>query len=480
MSDTVSVHSGSSRDLEDRKQKQAASLDRIKSKNSQTNANISGEPRNVAEAEIEQDERERRAASEKNAGSHSPGSGFHPSDFPDGGLEAWLVVLGCWCGLFCTFGFINCIGVFQEYYLRGPLSNYSESAVSWITSMEIWGLVFFSIVFGRVFDVYGPRWMLIIGTVVYIFGLMMTSLCSEYWQFFLAQGLCAPIAASAVFNACMTSVFSWFFKKRATALGIMVSGSSLGGVVIPIMIQQLIPKIGFPWTMRAVAFVYLGMLAISCVTIKTRLPPSPKPLVIADYLAGFKEPPFALTLTASFFFYWGMFIPFNYIILQAQRAGMDPTLVQYLLPIINAVSIFGRILPGIVADRVGRYNTIIFIAALSAVVTLAIWIPSNNSPAALVVFAVLYGFASGGVISITPSLIAQISDIRQIGNRNGMSLVAMSFGSLTGSPIAGAIVSRQNGDYIGLQLFCGLTMGCGALFYLAARWVQVGFKPVKI
>ncbi|KAH8773683.1 riboflavin transporter MCH5 [Diaporthe sp. PMI_573] len=489
MSDTVSAHSDSSRDMEDHKRKQAdmepyqsrnPSLDRIQSKNSQTNANIGGEPRNVAEAEIEESEKEQRDAGEKDAAGPPPGSGFHPSDFPDGGLQAWLVVFGGWCGLFCTFGFINCIGVFQEYYLRGPLSNYSASTVSWITSMEVWGLVFFGLIFGRVFDVYGPRWMLIIGTVVYIFGLMMTSLCSEYWQFFLAQGVCAAIAASAVFNACMTSVFSWFFKKRAAALGIMVSGSSVGGVVMPIMIQQLIPKIGFPWTMRAVAFVYLGLLAISCVTIKTRLPPRPTPLVIADYLAGFKEPAFALTLAANFLFFWGMFIPFNYVILQAQQAGMNPTLVEYLLPIINALSIIGRIAPGFVADKVGRFNTVIFIAALSAVVTLAVWIPSKNSTAALIVFAVLFGFASGGVISIAPSLVAQISDIRQIGNRNGIAFVAMSFGSLTGSPIAGAIVSRQNGDYLGLQLFCGMAMACSAFVYVAARWVQVGFKLTKI
>lgn len=143
-------------------------------------------------------------------------------------------------------------------------------------------------------------------------------------------------------------------------------------------------------------------------------------------------------------------------------------------------SIFGRIIPGIVADKVGRYNTVIFISTLSAVVTLAVWIPSNNSSAALIVFAILFGFASGGVISISPSLIAQISDIRQIGNRNGIAFVAMSFGGLTGSPIAGAIVSRQHGDFLGLQLFCGLAMACSAFVYVAARWVQVGMKMTKI
>lgn len=316
-----------------------SSLERIPSQNSQTNANIYSEPEDVAEADIEKGAKDQ--ADEKKDGPHAggppPGSGFHPSDFPDGGFQAWLVVFGGWCGLFSTFGFVNCIGIFQEYYEREPLSEYSSSTISWITSMEVWGMVFFGLIFGRVFDLYGPRWMLILGTVIYIFGLMMTSLSHEYYQFFLAQGVCAAIASSAVFNACMTSVVSWFFKRRAAAFGIMVSGSSLGGTVMPIMIQQLIPKIGFGWTMRAVAFIFLGLLIISCLTVRSRLPPRPKPLIIADYLAGFTEPVYVLTLVANFFFFWGMFIPFNYILLQAQDAGMNPTLVEYLLPIINAV-----------------------------------------------------------------------------------------------------------------------------------------------
>lgn len=310
------------------------SLDRIPSQNRETPANIIAEPENVAEADIEKGNGDDTANAPTGP---PPGSGWHPSDFPDGGLQAWLVVFGGWCGLFCTFGFVSCIGVFQAYYEEGPLSAYSSSAISWITAAEVWGMVFFGIIFGRIFDVYGPRWILIIGTVVYIFGLMMTSLASQYYQFFLAQGVCAAIASSAVFNACMTSVVSWFFKKRAAAFGIMVSGSSLGGFVMPIMIEKLIPRVGFPWTMRAVAFIFLGLLIISCLTVRSRLPPQPKPLVLRDYISGFVEAPYALTIAGNFLFYWGMFIPYNYIILQAKAAGMDTELTQYLIPILNAV-----------------------------------------------------------------------------------------------------------------------------------------------
>ena len=129
----------------------------------------------------------------------------------------------------------------------------------------------------------------------------------------------------------------------------------------------------------------------------------------------------------------------------------------------------------------GRYNVIIFITALSAIVTLAVWIPASNSTAAIIVFAVLFGFSSGGFISLAPALIAQISDIRQIGVRTGTAFAVQSFGALTGSPIAGAIVAAQNGSYLGLKLFCGVTMAAGMLVYIIARFVQVGTKfGVKI
>lgn len=78
---------------------------------------------------------------------------------PDGGAEAWLVVLGAFCGLFVSFGWINCrsplvsmilqytnlspgIGVFQTYYESHQLSEFSTSTVTWITSLETFMMFF--------------------------------------------------------------------------------------------------------------------------------------------------------------------------------------------------------------------------------------------------------------------------------------------------------------------------------------------------
>lgn len=305
------------------------SIERISSQNKETEANIFPEQIVEAEADIEKGEQIEKPAPVV--------GGTAPADFPDGGIEAWLVVLGGWCALFCSFGWINCIGIFQTYYQRNTLRNLSPSTISWISSMETFCMFAGGPVFGKLFDNYGPRWILLGGSIAHVFGLMMTSLSTEYYQFILTQGFVSPIGASAIFYAAMASVGTWFFHRRATAFGIMASGSSLGGVILPIMVDHLIPQVGYGWAMRTASFTFLGLLIIANLTIKSRLKPRPRPLVLMEFVRPFADRPFALVVGGSWMFFFGMFLPFTYIIIQAQQNGMSVELSSYLIPILNAI-----------------------------------------------------------------------------------------------------------------------------------------------
>lgn len=237
--------------------------------------------------------------------------GAGQSSFPDGGREANLALLGGFCSLFCSFGWINAIGVFQEYYQQNSLSQDSPSAVSWIPSMEVFVMFLGGPVVGKIFDNYGPRYLLLIGSFLHVFGLMMTSLSTRYYQIFLSQGVCSAIGASAICYSTMGSVATWFFKKRSTAFGIITAGSSLGGVIFPIMVERLIPQIGFAWTMRVAAFTILGLMVVANVTVKSRLEPKPKPLNLKEFIHPLQDPTFSLVCAASFVFFLAVFIPFN-------------------------------------------------------------------------------------------------------------------------------------------------------------------------
>ena len=139
-----------------------------------------------------------------------------------------MVVLGGFCCLFTSFGWITCIGVFQEYYQQTLLSEYSASSVAWIPSMEVFMMFLGGPIFGKLFDKLGPRYLLLFGSFFHVFGLMMASLSTEYYQFLLAQGVVSPLGASAIFYAAINSVGTWFSKYRATAFGIITSGFKVG------------------------------------------------------------------------------------------------------------------------------------------------------------------------------------------------------------------------------------------------------------
>ncbi|KAI1874361.1 hypothetical protein JX265_004569, partial [Neoarthrinium moseri] len=377
--------------------------------------------------------------------------------FPDGGVDAWLVVLGGWCALFCSYGLLNCAGVFLECYLEQPLSNYDSATVSWITSVQIFVLTGGNAIWGRIYDNHGP--------------------CSLGHSRLRLRHDDRPLVLSSMPRC---SIGGWFLKRRALALGIVASGSSTGGVVLPILMDQLIPKIGFPWIMLFVGFVILALCGVACVTGRTRLPPHPNRVSIREYFIPLKEPVFLFSITAGFLFFWGTFLPFNYIILQAESVGLDPSLPQYLLPILNAVSLFGRILPGYAADKLGRFNTMICITLVSGVISLVLWIP-GKSTAGIIAYGSIFGFSSSASVSLAPECIAQITpDMRKIGTWTRTAFAAQSIGALIGSPIGGALVQRLDGDYLGMQLFCGLTMTLSVVFYVAARTVRVGLKFTKI
>lgn len=148
-------------------------------------------------------------------------------------------------------------------------------------------------------------------------------------------------------------------------------------------------------------------------------------------------------------------------------------------PPFPAPSIPGRILPGILADKVGRYNTIIAVTFVSAVICLAVWIPIGST-AGIIAFVTVFGFSSGGFVSLAPACVAQISEMRDMGTRVGTAFAVQSFGALTGSPIGGAIAAAHDGSFLGLQLFCGLCMLAGSTVLLFARFIQVGLKATKV
>ncbi|EXJ81382.1 hypothetical protein A1O3_07673 [Capronia epimyces CBS 606.96] len=388
-------------------------------------------------------------------------SGYQP---PEGGTRAWLVVLGSTLALFSTLGYVNSFGVYQEYYSTHQLRDRSASSIAWIGSIQVFFQFSSGVVAGPLFDRHGEKIMWF-PCVTYTFAIMMTSLCKEYYQFILAQGILSGISSGLIFTVAVSVPNHYFRRNIGAAVGIIVAGSSLGGVIFPITLNQLLnlSTIGFGWSVRICGFINVGLLSLSCLTIKAaarNMGRKPDP-------ASFKRPVFYLTTIASFFLVWGMFVPYFYLPVYSIQRGMSADLASYLIAIMNAASLFGRVLPGMAADRLGRYN-LWLVACFSSGILLLCW-GATKSNAAILVFAILFGFFSGAIISLMNACVAQITpDPRQIGAHIGVLSFICGFAGLSGSPISGAIATEYN-SYVDSGYFGGASMILGAFIVVAAR-----------
>lgn len=400
--------------------------------------------------------------------------------FPEGGFKAWLCVFGGWWCTFITFGYLNAYGIFQDYYQQTTLSHKSPSQIAWIGAFQYFLLFAPAIFAGRLFDLGFFRPLFTVGCVLLVFSQMMLSLCTDYYQLFLAQGVGLGLGFGLVFNLAINCPAHYFNRRRGLALGLVASGSSTGGIIFPIMVRRLVPHIGYGWTMRVVGFFALFAVTIAWFSLSTRLPP---PIDVRDkskggwkqvqwiQLSAFRNPAYTCFVIGASLIMFGLYTPFSYMDVWSSTHMVPAN--GYYLPILNAASSFGRILPGLVADKVGHINTVLPHLAISGILIFIFPLCSNLG--GLVTFSILYGFTSGCYVSLIPACSSQLGSTSTVGTRNGMMFFLMSFGGLFGLPIAGAILGDvENANWWGAAVYSGVMVLAGTASISAAKWYAVG------
>lgn len=199
--------------------------------------------------------------------------------------------------------------MFQTYYSLSL--DASASTISWIGSVQNFLTFFIGAFSGRLLDagLYIPT--LIVGGIIQVLGIFFMSLSKTYWQLMLTQGIMTGIGGGIFFTPSMGLIGTYFSRKRAIAVGLATTGNSAGGMIYPIFVQQLLPKLGFAWTVRVLGFFNLALLCIIVTFMRPRLPPR-KTGPLIDFTA-FKEPPYAIFVAALFFVMWPIYYTFYYV-----------------------------------------------------------------------------------------------------------------------------------------------------------------------
>ncbi|CZS89174.1 related to monocarboxylate transporter 2 [Rhynchosporium agropyri] len=350
-------------------------------------------------------------------------------DFPEGGLRAWFVVLGSFCGSFSVFGIINSTAVLLEYFSHNQLQANDESQIGWIFGLATFLTFFCGAPIGPIFDSYGPRALIFCGSVLLLASMFLLGLCTQYWHFIMVYSILNGIGGCLINTPCIASIGHFFLVKRGNATGIAMTAGSIGGIIFPLMLQRLLPRVGFAWATRILGFILLFLLILANLLVRSRLPRKPMASfksVSPEFSLFYKDMPFALVSLGIFLTEW--------------------------------------------------VNTLILGIGMCIIACLALWLPAGNSAAMIIAFAVIFGFVSGSNLSLSPVCVGQLCKTEHYGRYYATCWMFVSFGTLTALPIGGQILTMMDGDYTGLIIFAAASYVGAAVCLIAARVLKVGWK----
>lgn len=354
---------------------------------------------------------------------------------------------------------------------------------------------------------YPPYMVVWSGGVVFLAALILASFSQRLWQFELTQGFLGGVGTCLTYMPAVTVAPTWFTARRGLAMGIVLSGTGVGGVVWAPILHAMIARIGFRNTLRAsgaIAFVLItaagyvmhwepATLHHLQVEATTTVPSSRLTglfkIPLVDYRIVRTRKFLAQALSAIFqaaAYYTPVFFFASY----ARTLGYSSSAASNFIALSNAANAIGKIVIGHTADRmIGRINTLFLTTAISALTALSLWLPSSllsssKTPSSsddasrnlFITFAVLYGIFASAYVSLFPASLVELFGVQHFASVNGALYMMRGLATLVGTPVAGALIrsgsttmAAKPGNYQDTSIMVGVLLTTATV---AVLWVR--------
>ncbi|SAM08669.1 hypothetical protein [Absidia glauca] len=352
------------------------------------------------------------------------------------------------------------------------------SALSWIGSLWLAMAVVLGPIYGYVAYKIGYRWILISAVICNTLALMMASISHEIWQLMLTQGFLAGFGASLAWFPCISAPQQYFSKRRGMAVGIAISGSGFGGLVMSNIVEAINKTLGIRWSLRVVGFINLVLISFAACVVRPLNPPPPCKFSQSLNLKPFRNVQFCLLFAVQFIGNFAFNVPSSYLPSYASYLQLDTWIGSNLSAILSGLMIVGKIGSGAVSDYIGRANMCTICVSMTGVMCLALWLPATNA-AAIWAFAATFGLFGGGYMVMIPAVLVQCVGIEDVEASNGLLFFAWFFGGLFGSPICAALIGNDvdNPKYSDAIIFGGVLMVFAGCLCWAVRVLRAGWNP---
>lgn len=253
-----------------------------------------------------------------------------------------------------------------------------------------------------------------------------------------------------------------------------MAGSSAGGAIIPLILKTLFQRSGWVWAIRTIALMALVCYGLGVVLVKGRLPLSTSTKVVID-LRAFKAPRLLFLAVAVFCFEFIIFGCAALLPTYVRYAGLSANTQFYSLTVLNSMSLLGRVLPGLAADKVGRFNILLSMVCVTLIIMAAVWLPyGSHDEVTLYVVVAIFGFGSGGWLSLAPVCAGQLCRTEEYGRFYGTIYSVASFGVLLTVPVGGKLIQSTTPRV--LIGFYSAVLLVGLVSVVLSRWALLDWQ----
>ncbi|HPD56401.1 MAG TPA: OFA family MFS transporter [Smithellaceae bacterium] len=358
----------------------------------------------------------------------------------------------------------------------------AEIAMAFSICALIFGVTTFAA--GKMSDKYGPRIVVVIGSLILALGFVLSAFIQLKWQLYLTYGVIAGLGGGLVYLPPIATAPKWWPDRKALATGFAVVGLGLGSFIMAPLATYIItdPDMGWRYVFIyvGIAMGLMGLAAAMCLDVPPAnwKPEGWNPVFVdektgvqkeSDYLFGeaIRTPSFWLLYVGYFCGCFAGLMVIGHIAGHGRDAGLEPmqaAAAVSTLAIFNAVV---RIIIGFIADNIGTKKSFLIIFSLQVVAMVCLF-PAGSSAVFLSIIAALIGWNYGAMFTLFPATCLQYYGPTAQGANYGLLFTAFGFAGFAG-PLIGGMLKDTTGTYFAPFVLGAAVVGISVFIFMFVK-----------
>lgn len=401
----------------------------------------------------------------------------------------WWITAAAFLVLFITVG----LGLYVPPVFLVPLQEHFGWSRAAITAGGAVGALVTGIAspfVGVLIDRYGSRTVMVTGAVIMGSAFVLLGFMSALWHLYALNAVAAVGLACTAWIPTQTLISNWFEKKRGMAMGIALTGIGFGGLFMAPVAAHLIGRLGWRGAYAGLAsLVFVIVVPVILAIVRSTpadlglrpdgataertptgrarpdaLHPPPLGLELSDCV---RTSAFWILSLAHFLWVFANLSIVMHLVAFLTDAGFQPHTAALALGLMVGASVGGRVIFGVVADRLTKRFILSAALLLHAVAALSLF--TVTATAALPAFVVLFGLALGGTAVLVPLLVGECFGLLSFGKVLGLVMISATLGAALGPVLTGRIYDVTGSYHLAFTIHVAFLLAAALAVLFIAR-----------